>query len=367
MMIREWMSVLGSVPIDWLLEKSNPSVQFFTMRDLLDYRANDSELIAAREAIEDYQPVQKILKKQNLDGSWMSKDEPYLPKYKSSYWQVMLLGMFGMNRQNPQIQSAISHMLGFQHAEGGFVEFLENGAKKEYEIVRKRSLAKKKRIPHFQEWVPTKIRETEMSCLTGNVVLALIRLGYSGHDAVSGALKWLVEVQNADGGWLCPYWSAHKNDKHGCFMGTITPLDAFAETPKKLLNTSMRRAIERGVEFLLMHRLYRSDHHNFKTIREQWLMLTFPQFFYDVIRGLSVVTKLGYAADPRIDDALEVIMSKRLASGEWPLERTHSGSMHATIEQKGKPSKWITLEVLRAIKRVVQTRGHLELNVYERF
>ena len=364
-MTREWMSAMKSVPTNWLLETDNPPVRFFTMKDLLEYKSTDSELVQAREILGKYRVTQTMLGKQNPDGSWESKDEPYLPKYKSSYWQVMLLGMFGMNRSNSQIENAVNHILDFQHEEGGFVEFMEKGARKEYEFVRKRNLAKKKVTPSFEEWAPAKIREMELSCLTGNVALALIRLGYSEHRAMGDALKWLVEIQNDDGGWLCPYWGAHKNDKHGCFMGTITPLDAFSETPKKQLNSSMRRAIKRGGEFLLMHRLYKSDHNEFRVIREQWLRLTFPQFFYDIVRGLSVVTKLGYEKDIRIDDALGVIMNKRRTSGEWPLERTLSGRLHGSIERKGKPSKWITLEILRVIKRVVQARGHLELSVLD--
>ncbi len=355
------MSALKMVPIEWLLEGNNQPVKYFTMRDLLDYRANDSELIAARESIENYKPVQKILQKQNPGGSWMSRDKPYLPKYKSSYWQVMLLGMLGMNHSNMQVQHAIEHLLTFQHPEGGFVEFMEKGARKEYDIVRKRNLAKNKEVSSFEEWAPAKIREMQLSCLTGNVALALMRLGYSEHKSVNESLKWLVEIQNVDGGWLCPYWGAHKKDKHGCFMGTITPLDAFSEMPKKLLTSKMMKTMKRGVEFLLMHRLYKSDHHAFKTINEYWLLLMFPQFFYDILRGLSVVTKLGYTLDSRIDDALANIMNKRLSTGEWPVERTHSGAMHVTTERKGLPSKWITLEVLRVLKRVIQARGQLEL------
>ncbi len=362
-MKNDWLSALKSVPMDWLLEKDNPPVRFFTMRDLLDYKSSDSELIEARNSLGNYRVTQTILGKQNLEGFWESKVEPYLPKYKSSYWQVMLLGMFGMSRSNPQIECAVSHLLEFQHDDGGFVEFMERGARKEYEFVRKRNFAKMKVMPSFEEWAPAKIRETELSCLTGNITLALIRLGFSKNQAISDALEWLVEIQNVDGGWLCPYWGAHKKDTHGCFMGTITPLDAFSETPERCLNSRMKKAIERGVEFLLMHRLYRSDHHEFRVIQKQWLMLTFPQFFYDIVRGLAVVTKLGYARDTRIDDALDVIMKKRLASGQWPLDRTFSGRLYGSIEPKGKPSKWVTLEILRVIKRVVQARGHLELNI----
>jgi hypothetical protein len=111
-----------------------------------------------------------------------------------------------------------------------------------------------------------------------------------------------------------------------------------------------------------MHRLYRSDHHNLEVIKQSWLNLCFPQFFYDILRGLAVLTKLGHSSDERIDDALKVILKKRNEAGKWSMECNYSGRLHGTIETMGKPSKWMTLEALRVIKRVAQARGHLELN-----
>jgi hypothetical protein len=111
-----------------------------------------------------------------------------------------------------------------------------------------------------------------------------------------------------------------------------------------------------------MHRLFRSDHHGLKVIKQSWLRLGFPQFFYDILRGLSVVCKSGYADDERIDDALKILLSKQQADGSWILESSSIGRMHTTLEQKGQSSKWITLEALRVIKSVFQTRGSLKLN-----
>ncbi|MFW9976429.1 MAG: prenyltransferase/squalene oxidase repeat-containing protein, partial [Candidatus Thorarchaeota archaeon] len=270
-MSKEWMSALKMLPIDWLLEDNNPPVRYYTMRDLLVYKNTDSDMIETKNQLANYNVTQRILNRQNPDGSWESADEPYLPKYKSSYWQIMFLAMFGLDRSYQQVERAIEHILRFQLQEGGFATFKEEGAKKEYEYLSKRNLMHKKPYPQADEWIPARIREMELSCLTGNMALALIRLGYSDHRAVKDALDWLVEIQNTDGGWLCPYWGAHKNDKHGCFMGTITPLDAFSEAPKKLLNVQMKKAIEQGLEFLLMHRLYRADHHEFRPIKNQWL------------------------------------------------------------------------------------------------
>ena len=144
-------------------------------------------------------------------------------------------------------------------------------------------------------------------------------------------------------------------------MGTITPLDAFSEVLDNQRNREMREAIKRGAEFLLMHRLYRSDHHDFKIIDQRWLKVCFPQFFYDILRGIDVITKLGYISDHRIDEALEAILSKQNDSGQWYMECSYSGRIHGTVESKDRPSKWLTLQVLRVLKRIIQARGNLEL------
>jgi hypothetical protein len=103
-MSKEWMSALKMVPIEWLLEDDNPPVRYFTMRDLLEFKGSDSELAEAKKQLSKYKVTQRILNRQNPDGFWESEDEPYLPKYKSSYWQVMLLAMFGMERSNEQVE-----------------------------------------------------------------------------------------------------------------------------------------------------------------------------------------------------------------------------------------------------------------------
>lgn len=167
------------------------------------------------------------------------------------------------------------------------------------------------------------------------------------------ALEWLVEVQNRDGGWLCPYMKAHIKDKHGCFYGTIGALDAFSEVPKTSMYSEMKSVIEKGAEFLLMHRLFKADHHEFQIIKKHWLNLGFPNFGYDILRGLSIVTKLGYVKDERLKDAFEILISKQGDDGRWVLEDSRVGNrMSVKLEQKGMQSKWITLNALRVIRRI---------------
>jgi hypothetical protein len=113
----------------------------------------------------------------------------------------------------------------------------------------------------------------------------------------------------------------------------------------------VRSTIERAAEFLLMHRLYRSDHRGWKVINARWLRLAFPWFVdYSVLRGLWVLTRLG-VQDERMEDALKWLQQARLPDGRWPLESTPYGRMQANLGRKGQPSKWITLKALQVLER----------------
>ncbi|MBC7260527.1 MAG: hypothetical protein H5T63_00825 [Chloroflexi bacterium] len=104
-----------------------------------------------------------------------------------------------------------------------------------------------------------------------------------------------------------------------------------------------------GAEFLLMHRLYRSDHHDWEIINRRWLELSFPWFGgYSVLRGLWVLTRLGMH-DERMNDALAILREKQRDDGKWNLETTPS-PMQTTLEKKGQPSKWITLKALEVLR-----------------
>jgi len=355
-MSQAWKSVLKADPVGWLLERENPSIRYFTLKDILDYSDNAPEVQEAKGNIKDYKKVSRIFSKQHPEGFWELAEHPYHPKYKSTYWQIMILSQLGLDKSDERVRKACEYIFRFQLEEGGFSTFREEGAKREYLWVKKRALERRKKPPSFEIWAREKIRENEMSCLTGNLAASLIKLGYTSDKRVKRALKWLVEIQNDDGGWLCPYWRAHIKDKHSCFMGTITPLHAFSELPRECRTTEMKDATERGAEFLLMHRLFKADHHQFRVINKAWLKFSFPWFFYDILRGLSVVTKLGYVSDERIDDALEILLQKQNADGKWILEKTPASRMHTNLEQKGKPSKWITLRALTVIRRVHRNR-----------
>jgi hypothetical protein len=344
-----WKAVLSESPIEWLLEEGNSSVRYFTLRDVLDRSECDCEVIAAKKAIAVSPVVRRMLQKQKQEGYWEEPESPYLPKYKSSYWQIMTLSQLGMSKADARVRKACEYIFRFQLAEGGFSSYTYQRGLQEYTALRQKG----KRLPPQEAFVSSFVHEHQYSCLTGNMAAALIQMGYEEDLRVKKALEWLVKVQNKDGGWLCPYWRAHVRDKHGCFYGTICPLEAFSLVKKESLTEEMRHTIEGGSEFLLMHRLFKADHHGYKVINRTWLKLSFPVFYgYDILRGLDVVTRLGYVKDERLNDAVEALLQKRQKDGKWILESSPVGRMQANIEVKGKPSKWITLIALRTLKRL---------------
>jgi len=352
-----WKDVLKADPTDWLLEPANPSVRYFTLKEILDRPGDDPEVLAAKGAIPTSKVVAKIFARQDPEGFWGSPHRPYLPKYKATYWTLMVLGHLGLSREDERVQRAVEYIFRFQQPGGGFAESGEERARQEYLYKVQKAQERGRKPPPESAFIADLIHQMTLSCLTGHVVAALLRLGYDDDPRLWQAVNWLASVQNADGGWLCPYWKAHIRDTHSCFYGTICPLEAFAEIPEDRRPPAVREAAARGAEFLLMHRLYRADHHGFQVINPYWLKLAFPWFYgYNILRGLWVLTKLGYW-DERMEDALAVLQEKQTPEGKWVLESTPYGRMQANLEKKGEPSKWVTLNALMALKRSKQICG----------
>ena len=220
-------------------------------------------------------------------------------------------------------------------------------------------------------------------CLTGNMVRALIVLGYGKDDRLRSALEWLPESQLEDGGWNCDYPQFEGvKVKHSSFMSTIAALWGYSEIPRQNWTRRMKRSIERGAEFMLMHHLYKADHHEWMTMNREFTTLHFPlYYYYDVLHGLRVLSNLGYGDDERMKDAAHLVMSKKRPDGKWILESDWfnepetttkwlkpkhgkdsagptdpwgnplAGSPKFEVEPVGKPSKWITLNCYRALIR----------------
>lgn len=68
--MNDWKSVLKADPTEWLLEKDNSSVRYFTLTDILEKPENDPEVRKTKKEIMEIGVMPNILARQKNGGSW---------------------------------------------------------------------------------------------------------------------------------------------------------------------------------------------------------------------------------------------------------------------------------------------------------
>src|SRR5256885_16282957 len=81
--------------LDWLLEREDPPIRLFALRDILGLSPKSKQMFEAREQIRKYSPVRKVLSARTKDGYWLPKETCYTPKWTSTVWPLMLLAEIG--------------------------------------------------------------------------------------------------------------------------------------------------------------------------------------------------------------------------------------------------------------------------------
>ena len=69
----------------------------------------------------------------------------------------------------------------------------------------------------------------------------------------------------------------------------------------------------------------------------------------DILEILDILTRLGYR-DERMNEAIEVVLSKQGEDGRWRQENRFNGRFATTIERNGATSKWVTLNALKTLR-----------------
>jgi hypothetical protein len=193
-------------------------------------------------------------------------------------------------------------------------------------------------------------------CLTGNIVWSLIRFGYLEDCRVKRGINWITTYQRFDDGIKEPPkgwpYDKHKDcwGTHTCHMSVVKALKALSEIPPSKRSEDVTKTIEKGVEHMLKHHIHKRSHDLSCVSKPGWLRFGFPLMYQtDALEILGILTKLGYK-DKRMQEAVDLVISKQDNQGRWKLESTFNGRFYVDIEQKGKPSKWITLNALKALR-----------------
>lgn len=305
---------------EWLLSDSSPSVKYWALKDLLDIPEHDARVQRSRHLITRQEAVAKIFSSQNEHGFWGNPRR--LWGYENSAFQLLLLSELGVERDS-RVKEASEFLFNFQLEDGSFI-----------------STANKKKDSSTSEF-----------CLTGIIVKLLLLFGYETDSRLREALDFLI-MTGED--WSCSWYPLEKDKvfPKTCYMGGIKALAALAKLPSALVTREVKEVILHNVEPYLENRIYwyRRDAQGRRAKKLSWTRFAFPLFWQsDVLDVLDVLTELGIR-DERMDESVDLVRSKQV-EGRWILERTFPKKFDL-LEEKGNPSKWITLRALRMLKRL---------------
>jgi hypothetical protein len=298
--------------ITWLLN-GDSSIRWQTLRDLTDVPVNEFEKVRLEIAIKGWGA--KLLSKQDPSGTWAGG--LYSPKWKSTTYTMLLLRRFGLQPGHPQAFKSCELLInkGFYH-DGG-IAFSKTWGRGE-------------------------------TCITG-MVLSILAYFHYHDDRINRLVEHLLEHQMKDGGWNC---QDYKGATHSSFHTTISVLEGLREFEKTFNEKTeeVQKAQQKGREFLLQHRLFRSSRTG-KIVNPVFTRFSFPpRWHYDILRALDYFQECRAERDDRLIDAIEIVNKKRKKEGWWLLQNRHQGVVFFEMEKVGEPSRWNTLRALRVLK-----------------
>jgi hypothetical protein len=332
-----WRNQIKGDPLPWLLADEPPGVRYLALRDVLDLPQDDPELVAARRAAHSAGPIAAILDGMDKEGFWSKPGAGYNPEYRSTVWSIVLLAQLGASTaEDPRIAQACAYLLDHGLAAGG--QFSTNGAP-----------------------------SGTVDCLQGNLCWALPELGCDD-PRLASAFEWMARSVTGEGiasnedrqaplryyaGKCGPLFACGANDRRSCAWGGAKVLLALSKWPLERRTPVIERALQQGVDFFLgvdpATAAYPSGYSDKPS--SNWWKFGFPVFYVtDLLQVVEVLARLGRGADPRLANALRLILEKQDAQGRWNLEYDYTGKTWVDFGAKKQPNPWVTLRALCTIR-----------------
>jgi hypothetical protein len=296
--------------LTWLLE-GDPAIRWQTLHDLVE--ADETVIQTERQQVALQGWGARLLSYQEPSGLWANG--LYTPKWTSTTYTMLLLRRLGLPSDQPQAYQACRLLLN----EG----FYRDGG-----------------INYFASF---KHSET---CVTG-MVLSILAYFEFEDERLERLVEHLLEQQMPDGGWNC---QSYQGATHSSFHTTISVLEGLAEYDQRRPSSRVVESQQRGIEFLLLHRLFRS-HRTGAVVDPRMTRFSFPtRWHYDIMRALDYLQARRLPYDQRMSEAIALVRQKQRPDGTWPLQNRYPGRTFFEMEAVGQPSRWNTLRALRILK-----------------
>ncbi|KPV54056.1 hypothetical protein SE17_06020 [Kouleothrix aurantiaca] len=318
--------------IAWLLD-SDPAIRWQVLRDLTD--ASAAEVAAERAKIATEGWGAQLLAQQAADGSWGGG--AWNRGWDSTMHVLWLLRDFGLDPASAAAQRAVGRVRDNVAWQGWDWDGNWRGA----------------------DWRGNPFFAGEVEpCINGQVGTVGAYFGQN----IQRILDRLLAEQLPDGGWNC---EAENGSTRSSFNTTICVLEALLQYEQHTGDQpAVAAARLRGQEYLLERHLFRRRSTGEAITHDRkgdanWTEFAFPTWWhYDVLRGLEFLRSAGGPPDPRMAEAIELLVSKRDSSGRWAVGTRYPGTMPIKIDAGvGEPSRWNSLRALRVLRWYAEREG----------
>jgi len=322
-------------PTPTLLSSGNEAIAYFANRDLLE-----QEVVPINH-IWQLPEVQRILRKQQPDGSWKhtGKKTVSYPKYHYQLFQAwkifrVLVEQYEFTKKHCAAREASEFLFSCQTEQGDIRGMLANQYATYY---------------------------------TGAILALLIRAGYENDPRVEKGFRWLISMRQDDGGWTIPILT-HKFDRETAYRLTseyaepVEPdrskpfshnwtdmvLRAFAAHPKYRACKEARKAAD-----LLKSRFFQPDAYSSYKAASYWVRFLF--WWPNLVTSLDSLSLMGYSKDdPDIRKALNWLVENQSSDGLWKMTYAEGTkeSAHIKNEKTKERRLWLALTIARIFRRV---------------
>jgi hypothetical protein len=300
--------------IQWLLEDENPSVQFRTLKEVLNLSDGSKEVKQAKSAIRLSHPVQRLFEKMHPDGYWLQQnprtritvgDGVEYGSFGTTHFCLAYLAELGLDRSVPELEKAADRYLSLQKPDG--------------------------------DW------NRHYSCLLGYNINTFVQLGYKEDNRVRRAMELLLKTTRQDGGFLCDIHEGKTKTRavKSCYRGSVKALLAFSNFPevwdhprcKQLVDYFLRRG---GIFHSMRPGVYVC-----RDVQQISFPITWRANVYEVLYALS---KMGYGRDLRLTAAWKTLENHADGGGRVVLDWTPT-QCPWKVGQRGESNKWVTFYV----------------------
>ena len=323
------LNKLKIVPVPVLLSSTDEALVYLVKRDLL------GENVMPIEYVWNLPAAQKIINKQQADGSWAfpgRKPVVYPPhhyKLVETFKQFrILIERYQFTKDNPAIGKAAEYLFSCQTTAGDIRGFIGNQYATYY---------------------------------TGAVLSLLIKAGYTNDTRVEKGLHWLLSMRQNDGGWTIPLLT-HKFDRATIYRLTsqfAEPVEPDYSKPFSHNWTDMvlrafaahsryrhsKEAKKAGT--LLKSRFFQPDVYSSYRSASYWTRFQF--WWPNLLTSLESLFSIGFTKDdPDIKVALNWFINHQVDDGLWYLSYNRpEKKINAKIILE---RQWLSYAICRMLK-----------------